>query len=307
RLLAKSLNCLNLKLSEPCGSCENCCEIQENRSVDLVEIDAASNRGIDDIRALKEDIKFAPFKSNYKIFVIDEVHQLTKDAFNALLKTLEEPPSHTIFILATTDIEKVPVTILSRVQRFDFKKITLDEIKFSLKEIIKKEKIEASEESLKNIALNASGSLRDAQSMLNQVISFSGPVIKENDVESVLGLVSSVLVSRFTELLIKKDLKNSLIFLTDLENDGHDVENLLKSTIEYLRKILIIKVDLDLISLFKEEFSDEEKKIILGQVNLTDHLFLKKLMDNFLTAQNQMKYSDFPKIPLELAVIESLM
>jgi DNA polymerase-3 subunit gamma/tau len=275
--------------------------------VDLVEIDAASNRGIDEIRQLKEDIKFAPFKSNYKIFVIDEVHQLTKDAFNALLKTLEEPPSHTIFILATTDIEKVPATILSRVQRFDFKKITITEIQASLKEIIKKEKIEASEETLRTIALNASGSLRDAQSMLNQVISFSGQVIKENDVESVLGLVSSVIVSRFVELLIKKDVKNSLIFLTDFENNGHDIENLLKSAIEYIRKMLIIKVDGSLASLFKEEFSDEEKKMILEQVSMIDHLFLKKLIDGFLMAQNQMKYSDFPKIPLELAVIEVLM
>jgi DNA polymerase-3 subunit gamma/tau len=176
RLLAKSLNCQNRKEGEfePCNKCSSCLEIMENRSLDLLEIDAASHRGIDEMRELRDGIKFAPAKSKYKIFIIDESHQLTKEAANALLKTLEEPPSHAIFILATTEIHKMIPTIISRCQRFDFRRLTLPEIVKKLEFVAKKEGVKTDKAALELIALSAAGSIRDAESILGQVLSYQG-------------------------------------------------------------------------------------------------------------------------------------
>lgn len=307
RLLAKSLNCLNPDAYEPCTVCESCLETQENRAIDLVEIDAASNRGIDEIRQLKEDIKFSPLKSKYKVFVIDEVHQLTKEAFNALLKTLEEPPSHAIFILATTDIEKVPETILSRVQRFDFKKFTIPELFGSLKMISEKEGLTAEDEALKLIAINATGSLRDAQSMLNQIISFTGGKITQKSVEEILGLVSNVLIAKFADLIVKSDLSGAITFVRRLENSGHNLAKFLESLVEYLRKIMILKVDSQLINLFGDELSPQETEMILNQAKEIELPKIQKLLSSLLSAQSKMKYSDFPHIPIELALVENML
>jgi len=190
--MAKALNCQNRKPNEyePCNKCESCQEINEGHSLDLIEIDAASNRGIDDIRSLKENVKFPPLKSKYKIFIIDEAHQLTKEAFNALLKTLEEPPSYIVFILATTEPEKLPATILSRVERYDFKKLALTDIIGRLKEICEKEKIKYEEEALRLIALYSEGGLRDAESLLGQLALVTNQNITKEAVEGLMGAIN---------------------------------------------------------------------------------------------------------------------
>ncbi|MFH1714260.1 MAG: DNA polymerase III subunit gamma/tau, partial [Candidatus Nealsonbacteria bacterium] len=196
RLLAKSLNCQNRKEGsfEPCNKCDSCLEIMENRSMDLIEIDAASHRGIDEMKELIEGIKFSPSKSKYKVFIIDESHQLTKEAANALLKTLEEPPSHAVFILATTEIHKMIPTIISRCQRFDFRKLTLSEIVRRLEYVAKKEKTKIEKPALELIALNSGGAVRDAEGLLDQVLTFRG-ILKENetikadDIKDLLGMV----------------------------------------------------------------------------------------------------------------------
>src|SRR3989344_3003758 len=201
RLLAKAVNCEDKKDYEPCNKCPSCLEINQGRSLDLIEIDAASHRGIDEIRELKEGIKFTPTKSKYKVFIIDESHQLTKEAANALLKTLEEPPSHAIFILATTEIQKMIPTVISRCQRFDFRRLTLPEILKRLEIISKKENLQIEKEALEVIALNSGGSFRDAEGLLDQVIIFSGKEkeIKAEDIKDFLGIVDTQLISQLVD------------------------------------------------------------------------------------------------------------
>lgn len=330
RIFAKGVNCTNLspaesgadKLSirrssptaneggplsgDPCGICDSCKDFQEGRAMDLIEIDAASNTGVDDIRELKEGIRFSPAKAKYKVFIIDEFHMLSKSAFNALLKTLEEPPEHAIFILATTEIEKVPATVLSRVQRFDFRKLGVHEIVARLKDIAEKEKISASDDALMLVAQNASGSLRDSESMLNQIISYAGDTITAKHVEEILGLVPMVLIAQFIDLLFAKDAKGSLEFLTKTEEEGHNLHQFVKALLEYVRQIALAKVDPAILAVSGEEFTKEEKDIIVRQAGLRELPALQKLLVSLLEAEGRMKYSEFPILPLELVVIENL-
>src|SRR3970040_703834 len=189
RIFAKVLNCLNPKDTEPCNECELCKDIQNNQSLDIIEIDGASNRGIDEIRTLRESVKYAPTKGKYKVYIIDEVHMLTKESFNAFLKTLEEPPEHIIFIFATTDVHKVPLTIISRCQRYDFRRIQLDKIKETLRTIASEEKIEIDDKTLTIIAKKADGALRDAESYFDQVVAFSQGKIDAELVTHMLNLI----------------------------------------------------------------------------------------------------------------------
>ena len=189
RLLAKALNCNNPVNQEPCNECENCNTIQNAQSLDIIEIDGASNRGIDEIRTLRESVKYAPTKSKYKIYIIDEVHMLTRESFNAFLKTLEEPPEHTIFIFATTDVHKVPLTIISRCQRYDFRRIQLDKIKETLAIIAAAEKIEIDDTTLTIISKKADGALRDAESYFDQVVSYCQGKITHETVTQMLNLI----------------------------------------------------------------------------------------------------------------------
>jgi len=254
RLLAKAVNCLDSSTLEPCNKCDSCLEINENRAIDLIEIDAASNRGIEEIRELRERVRFAPMKSKYKVFVIDEAHQLTKEAFNALLKTLEEPPAHAIFILATTERYKMLPTIIFRVQRFDFKKFSLPEILGRLERILKKEKINADKKALRIIAINAEGHMRDAESMLGQVIAFCGnKEIKIKDVEDILGIVDINLAIKFIDLLANKKSKEALAFIDKFINQGYDLIQFIQSLIIYSRKLPLIRVNKDLSKLISTE------------------------------------------------------
>ncbi|PIV45387.1 MAG: DNA polymerase III subunit gamma/tau [Candidatus Nealsonbacteria bacterium CG02_land_8_20_14_3_00_37_10] len=327
RLLAKSLNCQNRKegQSEPCNKCNSCLEIMGNRSLDLIEIDAASHRGIDEIRELRDGIKFAPTKSKYKIFILDEAHQLSKDAANALLKTLEEPPSHVIFVLATTEIHKMIPTIISRCQRFDFRKLTLQEIVKKLEFIAKKEGVKIEKGALELIALNATGSIRDAESIFGQILTFedtaregeesklsSSPFavareIKTEEVKNLLGLVEINLLSQFCDFLSQKKASEALNFLNDIIEKGVDLQEFTKSLINYLRQGLILKImgpeaaNPIITGLTKEEFQRLQK-----QTESFKEEELRKVINLFLEAENKMKYSSIPQLPLELAIIETI-
>ncbi len=235
---------------------------------------------------------------------------LTTPAFNAILKTLEEPPSHAVFILATTEVHKVLPTVLSRTQRFDFKKLTLFEILERLNLIIKKEGVKAEKGVLELIAINADGSMRDAESMLGQVITFAGPPaggdkkITVEEVRQVLGIVDINLVMKFTDILISKNLSVALTFINKLLDEGHDLVQFTKSLINYLRKILFIKVDRNLSTLVGEELTKEQLQVVLKQSEAFSLENLSKIIQLFIDAGREIKYSSLPQMPLELAVIE---
>jgi len=306
RLFAKALNCENRKENEfePCNQCNSCIEINENRSLDLIEIDAASNRGIDEIRNLKEGIRFAPIKSKYKIFIVDEVHMLTKEAFNALLKTLEEPPEHAIFILATTEPEKLPATIISRTQRFDFKKLTLSEIIERLEKLANLEKIKISKEAIKEIALAAEGSLRDAESLLDQLISLGYKEIDIDTLEEILGHVNFEKIAEFLNYLAQKDTKNALIFINKIYENGADLVNFSRLLLKISRQILLLKINNQLAELIKDDFTPEQFEKIKELVQKFEILDLQKLIDMILRLKEQIKYSPIPTLPLEMVIIQ---
>ena len=306
RLLAKALNCQNRKENEfePCNKCSSCTEINEGRSIDLMEVDAASNRGIDEIRALRDGIRFAPTKSKYKVFIIDEAHQLSKDAANALLKTLEEPPGHAIFILATTEIHKMISTILSRCQRFDFRKLTLPEIVGRLEGLVKKEKAQIEKPALELIALNSGGSVRDAEGLLDQVLTFGAKTAQ--DLKELLGMVDTNLVSQFVDYLGEKKRVQALDFLNKILEKGKDPQEFAKALINYLRQGLILKIGPDLTNPILTGLTQEEQQKLQSQIANFSEIELRRILKLFLDAETKMKYSPITQLPLELAIIESL-
>jgi len=274
--------------------------------MDLMEIDAASHRGIDDARELIDGIRFMPTKSKYKVFIIDESHQLTREAANALLKTLEEPPSHAIFILATTEIHKMIPTIVSRCQRFDFRRLTLPEIMKKLELITEKEKIRIEKPALELIAINSEGSFRDAESLLDQVFTLFGEKeIKVEDIKDLLGLVEIELVSRFCEFLCQKNPFGAINFLNELVEKGTDLEEFTKVLINYLRQGLILKIMGVDGNPFTSGLTKEEVQKLKTQSENFREEDLKKILNLFLDAKNKMKYSPIPQLPLELAIIET--
>jgi DNA polymerase-3 subunit gamma/tau len=314
RLLAKAVNCKNRKEGEyePCNKCSSCLEITEGNAIDLLEIDAASHRGIDDIRELKDGIKFSPTKSKHKVFIIDESHQLTKEASNALLKTLEEPPEHAIFILATTEIHKMIPTIISRCQRFDFRKLTVPEIMEKIESVVKKEKIKIEKTAEELIAINAGGAIRDAESLLNQIATFyrdSKKEIKSEDIKDLLGLVEVEMVSKLTGFLCEKATMQAIDYLNDIGQKGMDMEEFSKTLISYLRKALIVKI---IGGKGKEKelqrhlsgLTKEEVQTLIKHASCFSEKELKKVVDVFLAAQNKMRRSPIPQLPLELAIVE---
>ena len=271
-----------------------------------MEIDAASHRGIDDARELIDGIRFMPTKSKYKVFIIDESHQLTREAANALLKTLEEPPSHAIFILATTEIHKMIPTIVSRCQRFDFRRLTLPEIMKKLELITEKEKIRIEKPALELIAINSEGSFRDAESLLDQVFTLFGEKeIKVEDIKDLLGLVEIELVSRFCEFLCQKNPFGAINFLNELVEKGTDLEEFTKVLINYLRQGLILKIMGVDGNPFTSGLTKEEVQKLKTQSENFREEDLKKILNLFLDAKNKMKYSPIPQLPLELAIIET--
>jgi len=313
RLFAKTINCLNPKIKnediEPCNKCQNCLDFNSLKAVDLIEIDAASNRGIDEIREIRDGIKFSPIKEKYKIFILDEAHQLSKEAFNALLKTLEEPPAHAVFILATTEIHKMIPTIISRCQRFDFRKLTMEEIVKRLEFICQKENIKIDKKALELIALNSQGAMRDAESLLDQVLTYAG-VMKENetikveDIKDLLGIVDINLISQFVDLLIEKKASEAVFFINNIFEKGYDLNEFIKSLISYLRQVMIMKINPEIINPIIIGLTKEEQEKIRIQASKFKEEELKNILNIFLNAENKMKYSPILQLPLELAVVE---
>ncbi|MBI5682586.1 MAG: DNA polymerase III subunit gamma/tau [Deltaproteobacteria bacterium] len=241
RIFAKALNCLNGPAPVPCNECQICRDITRSSSVDVLEIDGASNTGVDSIRELRETVKYLPSMGRYRIYIIDEVHMLSNNAFNALLKTLEEPPAHTIFMFATTEPHKIPNTILSRCQRFDFKRIPLKDVQTQLRHIAASEGIDISDTAIFLLANESEGSMRDSQSLLDQVISFSGSKISDEDVMNALGIMDRKLLFQFADSIIKRDDETVLNLIENIYNFGYDLKRFCQSLLEYFRNLVVIK------------------------------------------------------------------
>ena len=303
RILAKALNCKDSTNGNPCNTCSICNEITEYRNLDVLEIDGASNRGIEEIRNLRELIKFAPMNSSYKIFIIDEVHMLTNQAFNALLRTLEEPPSHGKFIMCTTDIHKVPDTIISRCQRFDFNRISISDIKESINSILLKEKLQSDTESIEAIAAKAEGSMRDALSVLDQVIAFSDSKINFKDVEKILGIVSSEVYFRFTDSIKDKNSKLLLDTVTEIRTSGIPIDDVVKGLNVHIRNLMYASLDEGVNIL---EMSDDLKKEYIESSKLWDIRDLLRISEVINDLEVNVKKSNQPYIMFELTSLKLL-
>jgi DNA polymerase-3 subunit gamma/tau len=299
RLLAKALNCNNSVNQEPCNECETCNTIQNAQSLDIIEIDGASNRGIDEIRTLRESVKYAPTKSKYKIYIIDEVHMLTRESFNAFLKTLEEPPEHTIFIFATTDVHKVPLTIISRCQRYDFRRIQLDKIKETLAKIAAAEKIEIDDTTLTIISKKADGALRDAESYFDQVVSYCDGKITHETVTRMLNLIDEEIYFKITNAVLDKNYKAVFEASNTLYENGWDFVDFMAGLIEHFRNILTVVVTgkasfTETADVYKEMYLKYKDKFSEGDI-------LRLL--NFLNkTQQEIKYSQNQKLKIEIAL-----
>jgi len=301
RILAKSLNCKSGPTATPCQKCPSCLEIIQGRSLDVIEIDGASNRGIDEIRALRENVKFSPTSGKFKVYIIDEVHQITPDGFNALLKTLEEPPEFVKFIFATTHPHKIMPTILSRCQRLDFRRISVVEIIAQLERIVKAEKISVDKEVLFAIAKASDGSLRDAESILDQLVSFSKESISLKDVVSVLGLVEQDAFFALVDRMIKKDPHAALTIFNKLMDSGKDAGVFLANLIEHFRNLMVARVtkaDMKIIDLPQEACDRYLKQ---SQAFSLEELFAD--FNILVNTQEMAKRLNSLRIPIEIALV----
>ena len=301
RILAKALNCEKGPQISPCDQCTNCQEITHGTSMDVIEIDGASNRGIDEIRELRENVRYTPAKCRYKIYIIDEVHMLTKEAFNALLKTLEEPPPHIIFIFATTEPHKIPATILSRCQRYDFKRIPFREVTGNLKRIVEEEKIQISQRGLLSIARESEGSLRDAQSLLDQVIAYAGKNIRDEDIAEVLGLIDHKILSDTIEALARRDVERCLEVIEHVYHFGYDLQHFCRELLQYLRNLILIKVSQHPEGLM--ELPEEELELFKKQAGEFQFDQLNYLFSLLLKGEQEIAQSIFPRTMLEMTLI----
>jgi DNA polymerase-3 subunit gamma/tau len=300
RILAKSLNCLNPSNGEPCNVCDMCKSFHNSQSLDIIEIDGASNRRIEEIRTLRESVKYAPTHGTYKVYIIDEVHMLTTESFNALLKTLEEPPSHTIFIFATTDVHKVPLTIISRCQRFDFKRIDLILIKGLLKSIAEKENIQIDDKSLTLIAKKADGALRDAQSLFDQVISFSGNVVDPALISSMLNLIDEEVFFTISDSIINKHFNSAFSITKLIYDNGWNFIDFLNGLVEHFRNIMtvIITKKTDLI-----EEAEEYKSKYLNYVDKFSEGDILRILAFLNKVQQELKSSSNQKLKIEVSLL----
>lgn len=306
RLLAKGVNCTGREAQdpEPCLECDSCIEIAKGNAIDLVEIDAASNRGIDEMRELREGVRFAPNKSKYRVFIIDECHMLTKEASNALLKTLEEPPSHAIFILATTDPHKMIPTIASRCQRFDFHGFSVKDIASRLALLAANERVSVEKGVLELVAANGTGSIRDAESILTQLITFCGEKITMEEAIKILGVVEVSEARNFFNSLFQKDAKSALLQIQSVLDKGADPDQFMKTLIAYARQMLLAKIDPSLFNPQVIVLSSEQQKDLIGKTVGVSEGQLKEIVGILIDANETMKYAPFVQIPLEVATIE---
>jgi DNA polymerase-3 subunit gamma/tau len=300
RILAKSLNCKQGPTVSPCGGCESCTKIRDGHSVSVIEIDAASNRGIDEIRELRERVRYAPVEGRYKVYIIDEVHMLTPEAFNALLKTLEEPPSHTIFVLATTETQKVPPTIASRCQRLDFGRIKLSETEAHLKKIAATEGFSIDDKALNLIGRVGEGSLRDSISLLDQVVSFSGKKISYDDVVLMLGTADEELLFAFADAIISGDTVKMLKLVDDSLTEGRSTPQVTRDLVGHFRNLLHLKVGagdtLELTADYLERLTQQAATCTLEQI--------KGVIRGLTKAELDMKWHPHARLVLEVALLE---
>ena len=302
KIFARAVNCLESIEQEPCNECEVCKDILHDNIMDVVEIDAASNNSVDDIRELRENVKYSPTKAKYKVYIIDEVHMLSQGAFNALLKTLEEPPSYVIFILATTEPHKIPATILSRCQRFDFKRVTVKDITSRMKKICVEENIEVEEKALNLIARNSQGALRDALSILDQCISFGDNKIEYKDVVELLGTVNVEQLFDLAQYIINQDTKESIKILNEFIVWGKDIRNLINDLIDHFRNLMICKVstDLDEIISLPEETIEQLK----SQADTINNNDLIRILNILSTTQDNIKTASNPRVVAEVTMMK---
>jgi DNA polymerase-3 subunit gamma/tau len=312
RILAKALNCEKGVTADPCGICPPCVSITQGNSFDVLEIDGASNRGIDEIRTIRENVKFSPSYGRYKVYIIDEVHMLTTEAFNALLKTLEEPPDHVKFIFATTDPNKLPATIISRCQRFDFRRISFRELCESLQKIAKKENIRVDQDALYAIAKAAKGSFRDALSILDQVGALSDRAITGGDIYDMLGLVDLEMVFQLVDALGACDCQTALKIFDDIIERGKDVKQLGKDLIEHFRHLMVIKLAGSSISKIREmgkliDYPGEIKDLFLQQAQLFQLTEILAAIDIFIEAQDTARVTELERLPMEIAFAKLIL
>ncbi len=301
RILAKALNCQEGLSPTPCNECPSCQEIIAGQGIDVFEIDGASNTGVDDIRELRENIRYLPSRSRYKIFIIDEVHMLSINAFNALLKTLEEPPAHAKFIFATTEPHKIPITILSRCQRFDFRKIPLPKITGRLRQIVDAENIGISDRALALVARRGEGSMRDALSTLDQVLAFCGEVIADEDVQGLLGMVDRRLLLDATESILQRDSRQALEAIRRVDEMGYSFRQFALELVEIFRALILLKVIVDPEDLL-DTTPDEtlEMRTISADVGLED---LQRILTLLVRAEGELPASSFPRLSIEMALL----
>ncbi|MBI2846925.1 MAG: DNA polymerase III subunit gamma/tau [Chloroflexi bacterium] len=298
RILAKAVNCLENGKGEPCNACIMCQGITESRSMDLVEIDAASNRGIDEIRGLREKANYSPTEARYKVYIVDEMHMLTDPAFNALLKTLEEPPPHVIFVLATTEPHKVPSTAISRCQRFDFRRIPLNAVVKRLEHICEKEGIKTEPAVLSLIARSATGSLRDAENLLEQLVVRFGQNIEMNHMQALLGVWGELPIKEFVGCIVQKDVPLGLSLINRVNNSGQDLRQFQRELLEYLRGLLLTKAGAtQSVDAPQETLAD--MKVLASQISMPDLLKTIKLF-----GQLDLRLDSQATLPLETALAE---
>ncbi len=302
RIFAKALNCQKPVQAAPCGECDNCLEITGGTSLDVIEIDGASNRGVEEIRSLREAVKFVPVKSKYKIIIVDEVHMLTEQAFNALLKTLEEPPEYVIFIFATTDQHKIPVTILSRCQRYEFKKISYEEMNSNLNSILAKENIECENDALNYIIRNSDGCMRDALSLLDQVIAYGGGKITLKDTAYLLGITDSYLSNDIFSAVLKEETEKLPDLVNIVDEKGIDYKYMTECLIEHCRNMMIYVVSNKLSG---SDFTIREEEYYSLLKSYAEKAKLYSLFQILTKLINDLKYSDFARYVFEFAVIKA--
>lgn len=301
RILAKTLNCANLEGLTPCGECESCRSIDaaNGASLDVLELDGASNNGVDDVRALIDQVQYAPMNGKYKIFIVDEVHMLTREAFNALLKTLEEPPPHVRFIFATTEVNKVPATILSRIQRFDFRRINPAQIAERLKYICEQEGIEASPEALAILAEQADGSMRDGLTFFDQVYSFSGNDLSLDAVRDALGIPSQDLYFSLMEAIAAHDQKACFSVVDEFMKGGIEIGRFLEGFSRFLRNMLLVMIDPRSDALEVSASVVERMQNVSHSFQQGDILRISRMLSDL---QQQVRNSSLPRVTVEMAL-----
>ncbi len=306
RILAKALNCEQGPTGHPCSNCANCQEITQGNSVDVIEIDGASNTSVDDVREIRENVKFTPFSGQYRVYIIDEVHMLSNSAFNALLKTLEEPPAHVVFIFATTEIHKIPATILSRCQHYNFRRITRAEIIERLRHVAIQDQLTIEERSLMALAHASEGSMRDALSLLDQAIAFGGKTISHADLEVLLGAVPQELVQGIIRAIMAQDSPAALTVLANVLDQGHDLRAFCAEVVEHLRNLLVaavVPVSTELRGLI--EASEEDLKQLSVDAKALTPEQHQELLTIFTQAEDSLRLSAHPRFVIEIAAVRA--